>query len=149
MTEGDIQLKQAIEDAFRWDPKVNAAKVEVHVDQGAVSLRGVVDNYAQVWAAEDAAKRVGGFHTVTQELRVKPFLDPSRTDAEIAIEAQLSLASDARVPTSVTASVQQGQINLQGRVTSEYQRNAAERDMRGLEGVVGVFNAITIVPEAG
>src|SRR5664279_2560932 len=71
MNKTDLQLKDEIETELHFDPRVNAAQIGVTVDQGAVSLLGTVDTYAERFAAEDAAKRVSGVRTLAQDLAVK------------------------------------------------------------------------------
>jgi osmotically-inducible protein OsmY len=148
MTKSDMQLKRDIEEELRWDPKVNAAQVGVSVDNGAVSLLGVVDIYAEKWAAEDATKRVSGVRTVAQDLTVKILVDHKRSDSEIASAVQSAFKWDVYVPKTVTATVQNGRVTLEGQATWHYQRDAAERAVRCLAGVVGVSNSITLKPEA-
>jgi hypothetical protein len=58
MSKTDMQLKQDVEAELGWDPQVNAAQIGISVDQGAVTMRGTVDTYAEKWAAENATKRV-------------------------------------------------------------------------------------------
>jgi osmotically-inducible protein OsmY len=148
MTKSDIELKRDIEEELRWDPKVNAAQIGVSVDNGAVSLLGAVDTYAEKWAAEDATKRVSGVRTVAQDLTVKILADHKRSDSEIASAVQSAFKWDVYVPKTVTATVQNGRVTLEGHVTWHYQRDAAERAVRSLAGVVGVSNSITLRPEA-
>ena len=147
MTKTDLQLKQDIEQELRWDPKVNAAEIGVSVDKGVVSLLGAVDTYAQKWAAEEATKRVSGVRTVAADLTVKILGDHKRTDSDIAAAVQNSLTWDVLVPNSVTAKVQQGSVTLEGKVTWNYQREAAERLVRNLTGVVSVYNSIALDPQ--
>ena len=149
MIKSDERTKQDIEDELRWDPKVATAQVEVSVANGAVSLLGTVETYAQMWAVEDATKRVSGVRAIAQELTVRVLKEHVRNDSQIAVEAQRALTWDARVPNTVTATVQQGLVRLDGQVTWDYQRNAAERAIRNLAGVVGIFNAITLEPHSG
>jgi osmotically-inducible protein OsmY len=149
MIKSDQRMKQDIEDELRWDPKVRTAQVEVRVANGAVSLLGTVETYAQMWAVEDAAKRVSGVRAIAQELTVRVLKEHVRSDSQIAVEAQRVLTWDARVPNTVTATVQQGLVRLDGQVTWDYQRNAAERAVRNLAGVVGLFNAVTLEPHSG
>ena len=84
----DIQLKTDIETELRWDPRLNAAQIGVTVDQGAVSLLGAVDTYAEKWAAEEAAKRVSGVRTLALDLTVKLLAEHKRSDTEIATAIQ-------------------------------------------------------------
>jgi len=148
MNKTDKQLKQDIETELGWDPKVNAAQIGVTVDKGAVSLLGTVDTYVQKWAAEDATKRVSGVRTVAQDLTVKLIGDHKRSDSDIAGATQSALTWNVSVPKSVTAKVQQGVVTLEGQVTWNFEREAAERAIRYLTGVVSVFNDITLTPKA-
>jgi osmotically-inducible protein OsmY len=147
MKKTDHQLKQDIEDELRWDPKVNADQIGVTVDNGTVSLLGAVDTYAQKWAAEDATKRVFGVRTVAQDLTVKLIGDHKRTDPEIASAVQNALKWDVFTPSSVAAKVQDGTVTLTGEVKWNFERDAAEKAVRYLTGVVSVYNSITLKPE--
>ena len=144
MSKTDIQLKKDIEEELRWDPKVNSAQIGVTVDNGAVSLLGAVDTYAEKWAAEDATKRVGGVRTVAQDLTVKIQNDHKHSDSEIAEAVQSALRWNVYTPKTVTAKVQQGAVTLEGQVTWNFQRDAAERAVRYLTGVTTVYNYVTL-----
>jgi osmotically-inducible protein OsmY len=144
MAKTDVQLKQDIEQELAWDPKVNAAQIGVSVDQGAVSLLGAVDTYAQKWAAEDATKRVSGVRTVAHDLTVKILSDHVRSDSDIASSVQSTLKWDVLVPKAVTAVVRDGWVTLEGEVGWNFEREAAERAVRYLTGVVSVSNSITL-----
>jgi osmotically-inducible protein OsmY len=147
MTKTDMQLKQDIEEELRWDPKVNAAQIGVSVDHGTVSLLGSVDTYAGKRAAEEATKRVSGVRSVAQDLTVKILADHKRSDSEVAASVQSALKSDVYVPDAVTAKVEQGWVTLEGQTTWNFQRDAAERAMCNLVGVIGVSNAIKLKPQ--
>jgi osmotically-inducible protein OsmY len=144
----DAQMKKDIEDELSWDPKVNAAQVGVSVDKGVVSLFGAVDTFADKWAAEDATKRVSGVRTVAQDLTVKILTDHMRSDSDIAAATQNALEWDVNVPATVTAKVERGTVTLEGQVTWNYERDAAERAVRNLVGVVAVGNSIILKPQA-
>ena len=144
MSKTDIQLKKDIEEELRWDPKVNSAQIGVTVDNGAVSLLGAVDTYAEKWAAEDATKRVGGVRTVAQDLSVKVTNDHKHSDSEIAEAVQSALRWNVYIPKAVTAKVQQGAVTLEGQVVWNYQRDAAEKAVRYLTGVTTVYNYVTL-----
>lgn len=148
MNKTDSQLKQDIENELRWDPKVNSAQIGVSVDQGAVTLLGAVDTYPQKWAAEDATKRVAGVRTVAQDLTVKILSDHKRSDSDIAAAVQSALKWDVFTPNSVTAKVQNFKVTLEGQVNWNFEREAAERAVRYLTGVVSVRNDIRLKPQA-
>jgi len=146
MTKTDAQLKADIETELRWDPSVNAAQIGVTVDKGAVSLLGTVDTYAQRWAAEAAAKRVGGVRTLAQDLVVKLGSPHHRNDSEIASAIQSALTWDVHVPTSITAKVVDGIVTLEGQCTWDYERESAVRAVHSLIGVISVYNEIVLKP---
>jgi osmotically-inducible protein OsmY len=147
LTKTDTKLKQDIETELLWDPKVNEAQIAVSVNHGAVTLLGVVDTYAEKWAAEDATKRVSGVRTVAQDLTVRILSAHKHSDSEIASAVQSALSWNVLVPATVTARVSQGVLTLEGLVAWNFQRNAAERAVRYLTGVVAVENTITLKPE--
>jgi osmotically-inducible protein OsmY len=144
MLKTDIQLKLDIEDELRWDPKVNAARIGVSVDRGVVSLLGVVDTFAEKRAAQDATKRVSGVRTVAQDLTVKILTKHVRSDSEIAGAVHMALEWDVFVPNGVTAKIHAGQVTLEGNAIWNYERDAAERAVRHITGVVAVHNLIAV-----
>lgn len=148
MTKTDMQLKKDIEDELRWDPSVNAAQIGVSVDKGAASLFGAVDTYAEKWAAADATKRVSGLVSFTQALTVKILPAHLRSDSDLATAAQSALTWDVSVPMGIAVKVAHGAVTLGGQVAWNYQRDAAERAVRYLTGVVAVHNLITLKPQA-
>jgi VCBS repeat-containing protein len=146
MTKSDTQLKQDIEQELNWDPRINAAQIGVTVDKGVVALRGEVDTYAEKWAAEDATKRVSGVRTVEEDLKVKILFDDKHSDSEIADAVQSALKWDVFVPATVTAQVTEGRVTLEGQVRWNFERDAAEKAVRYLTGVLEVYNSITLKP---
>ena len=144
MNKPDIQLKEDVEQELRWDPSLNAAQVGVSVAAGKVTLLGTVDTYAQQAAAEVAVKRVGGVHGLKQELKVKLSAEHQRSDRELAEVAQQVLDWDVLVPKGVKVKVKDGWVTLEGAVTWNFQRDAAERAMQHTVGVVGASNCIAL-----
>ena len=70
-----------------------------------------------------------------------------RDDADIAGAAINRLAWDSSVHhDSVKIKVEKGWVTLTGEADWNYQKTAAESDVRGLLGVLGVSNHITIKP---
>jgi len=147
MTKTDTQLKQDVEDELCWDPRLNAAQIGVSVNVGVVSLFGQVDTYAEKWAAEEATRRVNGVRTVAQDLAVKVLANHTRSDSDIAAATQIALTSNVYIPNSVTAKVENGEVTLQGQVTWNFEREAAERAVGHLPGVVAVNNVVTLKPK--
>lgn len=143
----DKQLKQAVLDELKWEPSITAAHIGVTATDGVVALTGHVGTYVEKYAAETAAGRVKGVKAVAEEIEVRLPYDIKRGDEEIAAAAISRLAWSASVPhDAVKVKVEKGWITLSGQVDWHYQSEAAEQDVRGLIGVVGVSNDISIKP---
>ena len=143
----DSQIQSDLMQELKWDPSVTHEHIGVAVTSGIVTLSGTVPNYAEKFAAERAAQRVGGVKAVVEKIEVKLPGSFQRTDQDIAnwIVDQFKWA--VQVPEDrVKANVENGCVKLTGEVDWEYQRSAAERAVRGLTGVKSITNSIMIKP---
>lgn len=144
LTTPEQGLRDMIMRQLAWDPQVDATMIGVTSKDGVVTLSGYVDTYAARLAAERAARRVYGVRAVANELAVK--LAEERIDPDIAKDALQALASRIDVPRGISVTVRDGHITLGGAVEWNYQRVSAERAVKYLRGVRGVFNNIVVKP---
>lgn len=145
----DRQLQEAVLAEFIWEPSVNGGHIGVTAKDGIVTLTGHVETYTEKCAAEKAAARVKGVKGVAEEIKVELHSSMRRTDEDIAKAAVDRLAWEVTVPRDkVKVTVEGGLVTLNGQVDWHYQQVAAERSVRGLMGVTGVFNQTTIKPRA-
>ena len=143
----DKLLKKNILDELEWEPSLDAASIGIAVKDGVVTLSGHVQSYAEKLKAEQVVKRVRGVRAIAEELEVRPVHTHTHADDEIAKRALNMLNWDVMVPAEgLQVKVQQGWLTLSGAVDWQYQRTAAEDDVRKLSGVLGVTNLITIMP---
>jgi osmotically-inducible protein OsmY len=143
----DTELQHAVMEELAWEPSVDAAEIGVSVESGIVTLNGIVKNLPQKWAAEKAAQRVAGVKAVTDEMVVKFPGEGEPSDTEIARAAVNALDWNASLPRGlVTIIVSHGWITLEGTVHFQYERVAAEYAVRGIIGVKGVTNLISVKP---
>ena len=143
----DRQLQEAVLAEFEWEPSVTAAHIGVIAKNGVVTLTGHVSNYMQKRAAEKAAARVKGVKGVVEELKVNLISGMVRSDENIANAALDRLAWDVSVPAdAIKVKVENGWVTLTGKVDWHFEQQAAERMVRSLHGVLGVFNETTIKP---
>lgn len=141
-------LRQHIIDELEFEPSIDTALIGVSVDNGIVTLSGHVPSYWQKTAAEAAVWRVKGVRAIAQEIQVRFPHDKKTADDQIAERAVKLLEWDILVPKNVVrVKVQGGYVILEGEVAWQFERRAAEENVRKLTGVVGVFNNITIKPE--
>jgi osmotically-inducible protein OsmY len=145
--KNDAQLQSDVEQELRWEPSVHAEQIGVSVKSGVVELDGNVDSYYEKWAAERAAMRVSNVKAVASEIKVELPSSATRSDEDIARTAMNHLEWNYSVPNTVKVQVTDGLVTLQGTTEWRYQKDEAERSVRALKGVKGVFNDIVVTPK--
>jgi osmotically-inducible protein OsmY len=145
----DTQLHRDMIDELAWDPSLKGAEIGVAVKDGVVTLTGQVDSYAQKFAADRAAERVGGVRAIAEDLEVRLIGERQRTDTEIAHAVVNALKWDVEVPDDrLKVKVEKGFVTVEGNVDWHYQKDSAERAVRYLTGVRGVTNRVIVTPKA-
>lgn len=142
----DSDITRDVEAELRWVPDVDEKDIAVKVNDGEVSLSGFVHDYHQRYLAELAVKQVKGVTAVANDLEVK-LLSSAPTDPEIARAAVVALKLELPMAwEQIKPTVNRGSISLEGNVEWQYQREAAERAMQRLRGVLNVSNSIKVKP---
>lgn len=143
----DIRLRQDVLDELEFEPSIEANNIGVAVDNGVVTLSGHVASYAEKLTAVTATKRVNGVHVVADDIEVRYAAERKTSDDQIAKRIVDMLGWDIVVPSgSIQAVVREGWVTMTGTVEWQYQRKAAEDDVRKLSGVRGVTNKIGLKP---
>ena len=141
----DCELKQKVLAELEWDPAIDAGPIGVAVEDGVVTVSGLVNTFAEKAAVAAAIDRVAGVRAVALEMEVRLAIPHRRSDGEIAASAEQALRSNTLVPSdAVRLAVEKGCVTLQGEVPWEFQRRAAERAVATLIGVVEVRNEVTL-----
>lgn len=145
----DRTLRQLVIDELDYEPSIDATDIGVAVEKGVVTLGGHVSDYAQKIAAENAAWRVKGVKAIAMRIDVRLAGDRRQDDDEIAQRALSIIAWDATIPKDhVRVKVADGWVTLSGQLDWNYQRAAAESEVRKLSGVKGLINEIRLTPAA-
>ncbi|WP_049621509.1 BON domain-containing protein [Frateuria defendens] len=143
----DQTLRKSVLDELQFEPSIDANDIGVTAENGVVTLTGHVTSYMQKIAAERAAWRVKGVKAIAQEIEVRLPTDKKVRDDEIAQRALNVLEWDTLVPRdAIHVKVTGGWVTLSGQVDWNYQRSAAEYEVRKLSGVIGVVNSIILSP---
>ena len=139
------QLQDEVAAELSRDPRLVSDHIAVAVTDGVATLTGHVDTLAQKHAAEAAAARVKGVKAVAGELEVHVSADAAKTDEALAAAAVERLAGKASLPKdAVRVIVEDGCITLSGEVENHFQREAAEHDLRALQGLAALANHIAV-----
>jgi osmotically-inducible protein OsmY len=140
----DAKLQHDVLAELEWDPSVDASKIGVAAEDGVVTLTGSVPTYAQKAIAERAAKRVHAVKAIANDITVR-LAGGEPSDTDVATAAVNVLAWSTRVPQDrVKVAVRNGWVTLEGTVDWWHEKDAAERAVRDLAGVVGLTNDIEV-----
>lgn len=143
----DVQLKDDVEAELKWDPRVKEAQIGVTVKDGCVTLMGIVEFWAEKFAAERAVQRVFGVKALANRIEVKLPTTYERADADLARASVEALQWHVFVPRDrIQVSAEKGWITLKGEVDWQYQKTASDDAVHYLLGVKGVRNEITVKP---
>jgi len=137
----DEQIKKAVKDAFRYDPRVLSFNPEVMVNNGKVILIGVVDNLRAKRAAEQDARNVLGVWQVQNYLKVRP--DSIPPDDVLKNRVMLALLVNPWVDhLNIEINAIDGWVYLSGYASSSFAKKEAEQAVEGVKGVSKVINNI-------
>jgi osmotically-inducible protein OsmY len=141
----DAKIREDVLDQLAWESDVDDRQIGVAVENGVVTLSGVVNSYIAKMAAEKATRKVYGVKAVAEDIEVKYGDAYKKTDKEIAKAAVNALEWNTSVPNDkITVKVEDGWVYLSGEVNWDYQRDAAKKAVENLLGVRYVSNNITI-----
>lgn len=141
----DREIQQRVSRAFDLEPAVDAATIGVAVRQGIVTLYGTVQTLQERWAAERVAQYLSEVRAVANDIEVISARRAPRTDLAIARAIVNTLACHTAIPPgAVHATVREGWVTLSGSVDHADQKQAADRVVRLLYGVKGVFSEIVV-----
>jgi osmotically-inducible protein OsmY len=134
------EMRAAILDAYRLDPRVPDRAVRVTVRSGVAELTGKVATLAQKLAAGDDAANTVGVWAVKNEVTL---LGEPAEDDKLRELLRTRLAGHPYVNgKDVEVKVERGRVLLTGRVVGSFQSRAAERAVRLTPGVVSVDNRL-------
>jgi osmotically-inducible protein OsmY len=141
-TPTDAQLTAAVYDTLAADQRLAPSEVTVHVQQGEVTLHGVIPSYYQKHIAEQVAHDVVGVARVINELAVRT---AHRDDANIQADVQLQLNTDALLdPGSLGVRSHNGIVTLTGNVNSDFVKLHVTTATARLKGIRNILNNITV-----
>lgn len=150
----DVEIRADVRSRMHWDVRLDDPAIRVAVQDGIVTLEGVVGSVADQAIAEELARVAGAKH-VENRLEVKPAergrrlskeKRPIRADDELFAAVHAALAYDPRVPGGVSVQVQEGIVTLRGVVPTPAVRHAAERAAMNTVGVWSVRNELQVAP---
>lgn len=144
----DAQIKEDVLQELAWESPENKTQIGVIVNDGIVTLTGVVDSFTKKIEAEKIAKSVYGVKAIAEDIKVRlSENEKSTTDTDIAKAVINTFHWNNSIPDEkIKIKVEDGWVYLSGEVDRDYQRKAAKNAVSNLYGVVGVINNISLKP---
>ncbi len=141
--KSEEEIRQAVEDALLYDPRVTSVNVEIKVSDGTVTLRGQVDNVRVKRAAAEDARNTVGVIKVDNRLKVRSLEEFS--DKEVANRVRDAIENDPYLEQyEITVDVTNGTAYLYGTVDTYFEKAQADDAASGVKGVIAVDNNITV-----
>jgi osmotically-inducible protein OsmY len=137
----DEEIRSAVKDAFVYDPRVLSFKPYVHVENGTVTLTGIVDNLEAKKAAEQDARNVMGVRRVKNHLKVRPAYPMTAEDLEDRVD-QAFLLDPYLERWDIDIDAYNGAVYLSGEVHTSFEKQHAADVAEGVKGVTSVVNNI-------
>jgi len=139
----DAKIRQAVKDELLHDPRVFSFNPGVDVENGVVTLTGVVDNLKARRAAEQDALNAWGVSRVRNLLKTRPV--KLIADTKLAQNVVSAFSRDPVVESlDIKLKAKKGVVALNGSVDSYYERALAEDITSRASGVVDVRNNLTV-----
>jgi len=141
VSRSDKEIKEAVEAAFLYDPRVYSFEIDAEVDGAVVTLSGVVDNLKAKQSAEQDATNTMGVIRVKNNVKVRPVTLSTNTDLKRAVSK--ALIEDLYVDRfELTVSAFNGTVYLSGDVNTSWEKQRAKTVTQGVKGVLSVANYI-------
>lgn len=140
----DEQIRQAVEAAFLYDPRVVSFRPRVKVRGGVVTLTGSVNNLKAKRAAGEDARNAIGMIRVKNLLKVRPTARPGDKALTASVREALerNLLIEQR---NLTVAARRGRVFLGGESGSKFEKTQVDEVVEGVQGVVEVVNLIEVI----
>jgi osmotically-inducible protein OsmY len=144
------EVKQALKDAFAYDPRISRFDLGIEVDNGVVTLTGKVDNLKARRVAEQDARNTRGVWLINNRIKVRPGIGPHRSpmpdvDAEIARRVRVALLRNPHLyQHEISVSVRNRVARLSGIVYSAFEKSLADDVVSRVKGVTMVMNNLKV-----
>lgn len=145
-TQTDKNLRAAVFEALEAEPRIDAGRIGIALEDGVVTLTGTLGSFTEKWAAENAVKTVKGVRGIANELRVDLPAMHAHDDTDIAQTIVDMIRWSNETAQEIQVEVQKGSVTLRGTVEWPYQRRDLLDIVRHISGVRAIHDEIRVLP---
>ena len=140
-------IEKAVQRALIIDDGIPAYLIDVELDQGVVSLTGIVPHLGAKERATSVAETIKGVQSIVNRIKVSPY-PYNRSDHTVKEDILESLQEDPATDSlELTVTVENGKAALFGVVPSLGAKELARAITAGIWGIQSVENNLIIIPK--
>lgn len=144
--ENDENLQNSIRERLLSEGGIPLEKLQISSNQGVVTLSGELDNFVLRRRAAEAAKKVAGVQSVTDQINVPA----NQSDTEIRQEIESRIQNDPALHgLPVKVNVAQGVVTLTGTIEIWQSKDLLEGYAENARGVRDVRDNLHFADETG
>ena len=142
----DEAITRTVQENLVLDNRVSSNQIDVQTGEGIVTVSGTVDNLLIKEVVMDIARSVAGVRNVQDDVELRA----SRlNDEQIRARVLMELAGDPKADAfDMQVQVNQGVVTLTGTADGWPQRHWAEQIAKGVPGVRGIENGLSVQASA-
>lgn len=143
-TPSDEQIERGVKKIFKINSCLDSKNIEVLVNEGKVTLKGIVNSYWEKEMATELTSDIPGIISLENHLAVQP--PEPLSDEEIREDIQSAMERAVRVNSeNVKIEVENGIVTLSGTVSSMSAYSAAQKAAKLSKGVIDIHNNLDYV----
>jgi osmotically-inducible protein OsmY len=137
----DVDIVDSALNSLKWGVLVPHEKIKVAVDKGHLTLMGDVEYNYQKTRAQSAVEDLLGVSFVTNNIKIKPTIDPFEVKNKITKEFERNARIDA---SNIKVEVDGGKVTLKGKVKNFDEEREARDAAWSVPGVTIVIDQMSI-----
>ncbi len=144
----DAALRQAVQDALTFDPRITAAHIGLTANAGIITMTGKVPSFIERYHAGQVVLGLQDVRGLADELEVDVLGQHRRDDEDIVQTLTAAIDANSLIPPGqIRSAVHAGLVTLSGECDWHDQKDTAEQSTRCVPGVTGVINTVTVRPQ--